>query len=261
MSDASTPVEMRDIVVVGGGCYGTFYATQLAKAKERGKARFRTVVIVDRDARCRARVELPEAADRTFATSEWDAFFDRYLFEARPTAAAEAPDYIVPSPHMSHLMFEWLVRRARSRFPGRTIDVVPVPDSLGTPYDRTAADHTRYVSFADWICPTHCIEPAVCPAIAAPRSWEMPDAVAALADRVRARGESLAGPALFVCRHHVYGVGTFAVDAVLDGERIVAAAAAAPDTVEVLVGTVSACHGALNVLRIGPQSSAMRADG
>jgi hypothetical protein len=251
MSDA--PAEMRDVIVVGGGCYGTFYATQLAKAKERGRATLRSTVIVDRDPGCRARRELPEAADRTFVTNEWDAFFDGYLASARPTQPGDAPDYVVPSPHMSHLMFEWLVRRTRSRFPGRAVEVVPVPDSLGTPYDRTAADHTRYVSFADWICPTHCIEPAVCPAIAAPRSWEMPDAVTTLVERLRARGEPMAGPALFVCRHHVYGVGTFAVDAVLAGERIVASAAAAPDSAQVLVGTVSACHGALNVLRIGPQ--------
>jgi hypothetical protein len=258
MNEAS--VEMRDVVVVGGGCYGTFYAGQLVKAKARGKARFRTVVIVDRDAQCRAR-ELPQATDLVFVTSEWDAFFDRYLFEAQPTAAAVAADYIVPSPHMSHLMFAWLVRRARSRFPGRAVEVVPVPGTLGTPYDRRAADHTRYVSFADWICPTHCIEPAVCPAIARTREWEMPDAVRALADRLRARGETMAGPALFVCRHHVYGVGAFAVNAVLEGERIVAEAAEALETVDVLVGTVSACHGALNVLRVGPQSSAIKGDG
>lgn len=250
MSDA--PAEMRDIVVVGGGCYGTFYASQLAKAKARGKARFRTVVIVDRDAGCRARAELAEAADRIFVTSEWDAFFDRYLFEARPTAAADSPDYIVPSPHMSHLMFEWLVRRARSRFVGRAVDVVPVPDSLGTPYDRAAADLTRYVSFADWVCPTHCIEPGICPAIAQPRSWEMSEAVRGLADRLRGQGDPVAGPALFVCRHHVFGVGTFAVDTVLDGERIVAEAAMERTSVQVLVGTISACHGALNMLRIGP---------
>lgn len=252
MTDA--PAWMRDVVIVGGGCYGTFYATQLAKAKARDKASFRTVVVVDRDERCRARRELPEADDRTFVASEWDAFFDRHLAVARPTAPGDAPDYVVPSPHMSHLMFEWLVRRARARFPERTVEVVPVPDTLGTPYDRTAPDHTRYVSFADWICPTHCIEPAVCPAIAAPRTWEMPEAVAGLAARLRSRGASLAGPALFVCRHHVYGVGTFAVDAVLDGERVVTDAAAAGPA-DVLVGTVSACHGALNVLRIGPRPS------
>lgn len=251
----SEPVAaMRDVVVVGGGCYGTFYATQLARAKDRGKAVFRTVVIVDRDPACRARRELAEAADRVFVTSEWDAFFDRHLATARPAVVGEQPDYVVPSPHMSHLMFEWLVRRTRARFPGREVAVVPVPDSLGTPYDRTAADHTRYVSFADWICPTHCIEPAVCPAIGAPRTWEMSEAVRALGERLRGRGPSLAGPALFVCRHHVFGVGTFAVDAVLEGERVVAAAAAAGE-VQVLVGTVSACHGALNLLRIGPPTA------
>src|SRR5574342_1004691 len=235
---------MRDVVVVGGGCYGTFYATQLARAKERGKAAFRMVVVVDRDPACRARRELPEAADRRFVTSEWDAFFDRHLAAARPTTAGDPPDYVVPSPHMTHVMFDWLVRRTRARWVDRAVDVVPVPDSLGTPYDRSGPEHTRYVSFADWICPTHCIEPAVCPAIGGPRSWEMSEAVQALAERLRVSGASITGPVLFVCRHHVFGVGTFAVDAVLEGERIVGAAAAAPGTTHVLVGTVSACHGA-----------------
>lgn len=242
---------MRDVVVVGGGCYGTFYATQLARAKERGKAAFRTVVVVDRDPHCRARRELPASADRRFVASEWDAFFDQHLAAARPTAAGDPPDYVVPSPHMSHLMFEWLVRRTRARCADRAVDVVPVPDSLGTAYDRSGPDHTRYVSFADWICPTHCIEPAVCPAIGGPRSWEMSAAVQGLAERLRASGASITGPVLFVCRHHVYGVGTFAVDAVLEGERVVAQAAAARETAHVLVGTVSSCHGALNLLRIG----------
>lgn len=251
MSDGTGTAAMRDVVVVGGGCYGTFYASQLARAKARGKATFRSVVIVDRDPGCRARRELPEAADRAFVTSEWDAFFDRHLAAARPGADGDPRDYVVPSPHMSHLMFEWLVRRTRARCPDRTVDVVPVPDSLGTPYDRTGPDNTRYVSFADWICPTHCIEPALCPAIGAPRSWEMPEAVEALAGRLRAGGAAIAGPVLFICRHHVYGVGTFAVDAVLQGEQVVAQAAAARETAHVLVGTVSSCHGALNLLRIG----------
>ena len=251
MSDGTGTAAMRDVVVVGGGCYGTFYASQLARAKARGKATFRFVVIVDRDPACRARRELPEAADRVFVTSEWDAFFDRHLAAARPGTDGDPPDYVVPSPHMSHLMFEWLVRRTRARCPDRTVDVVPVPDSLGTPYDRTGPDNTRYVSFADWICPTHCIEPALCPAIGAPRTWEMPEAVGALAGRLRAGDAAIVGPVLFICRHHVYGVGTFAVDAVLEGERVVAQAAAARETAHVLVGTVSSCHGALNLLRIG----------
>jgi hypothetical protein len=229
---------------VGGGCYGTFYASQLAKAKARGKVDYRTVMVVDRDPACRARRELGDAADRRFVTQEWTPFFDAFLLDA-------VDDHIVPSPHMPHLMFEWVLTRARRRWPSRAVGVEPVPGVLGTPYDRTAEDGTRYVSFADWICPTHCIEPALCPAIGAPRTWEMSEAVRALTDRLRGEGRHVAGPALFVCRHHVFGVGTFAAEAVLAGDRLVEETGASGEPAAVLVGTISACHGALNLVSLG----------
>jgi len=239
---------------VGGGCYGTFYASQLAKAKARGKVVYRSVVVVDRDPACRARREVGEAPDREFVTSDWSDFFERFLATARPPDRP-SDDFIVPSPHMPHLMFEWVLDRARRRWPARAVTVEAVPGELGTPYDRTAAppDATRYVSFADWICPTHCIEPALCPAIGAPRTWEMGDAVRALAERLRQGGHAVAGPALFVCKHHVFGVGTFAVEAVLAGDRLVAEAGASGEATAVLVGTISSCHGAVNLLRLGAQ--------
>jgi hypothetical protein len=249
----SGTVVMRDVIVVGGGCYGTFYAGQLAKARERGKAGYRRVIVVDRDPRCRARRELGEAPDRTFAVAEWGDYFAALLGGATRARPAEPQDYIVPSPLMPHLMFQWVLARARARWPARSIAVAPVPGTLGTPYDRSAPgpDHTRYVSFADWICPTHCVEPALCPAIGKQRDWEMGDAVRRLAERLRAAGEPLHGTALFVCRHHVFGVGTFAVDAVLEGDALVQAAGASGAETAVLVGTISSCHGAVNLLRIG----------
>jgi len=248
VSDAAP---MRDVVVVGGGCYGTFYARQLAKAKERGKAGYRRVIVVDRDPNCHAQVELGEAPDRAFVTGEWSDYFARFLGRAERARPGEPRDFIVPSPLMPHLMFEWVLARARQRWPERSVAVAPVPGSLGTPYDRTAPDHARYVSFADWICPTHCVEPAICPAIGGPRTWEMGDAVRALVARLQGQGERVFGPALFVCRHHVFGVGTFAVDAVLEGDETVKTAGASGEPAAVLVGTVSSCHGALNLLRIG----------
>jgi hypothetical protein len=233
-------------VVVGGGCYGTFYASQLAKAKARGKTDYRTVVVVDRDADCRARRELGPAADRQFTVSEWTTFFDDFLLDA-------VDDYIVPSPHMPHLMFEWVLRRARARWPERAVSVEPVPGEFPTPYDRPSggADETRYVSWADWICPTHCIEPALCPAIGAPRTWEMSDSVRDLAERLRASGRPVSGPALFVCKHQVFGVGMFAAEAVRAGDRLVEEAGSTSAPAEILVGTISSCHGALNLLTLG----------
>src|SRR2546423_15394184 len=109
---------MRDVAVVGGGCYGTFYAGQLAKAKERGKARFRRVVVVDRAPACRARLELGETPDRVFVAREWDDYFAELLGGAARAAAGEAHGCIVAGPPVPLLMFPRLwVRAARPGAP------------------------------------------------------------------------------------------------------------------------------------------------
>jgi len=187
-------------------------------------------------------------------TREWSEFFDDWLSDARRTTHDARDDQIVPSPHMPHLMFEWVLRRARERWPKRRISLEPVPGDLPTPYDRSASDQTRYVSWADWICPTHCIEPALCPAIGAPRTWEMGDTVRALADQLRAAGRQVSGPALFVCKHQVFGVGMFSAESVRAGDRLVEHAGAQGEA-EILIGTISSCHGALNLLTLGPRTT------
>jgi hypothetical protein len=133
----------------------------------------------------------------------------------------------------------------------RMVETRPVPQGPGTPYDTSAPDGTRYVSFADWLCPVHCIEPATCPVIRAPRTWEMTDALVAMTARLAVRRPT-AGPVLFTCRHRVYGVGMFDVASVLDGDALVAAAGAGPGPVDVVVATLSACHGAASLLHLGP---------
>jgi hypothetical protein len=147
-------------------------------------------------------------------------------------------------------MYQWLVRRARARWPGRVIETRPVSSGPGTPYDVAAPDGTRYLSFADWLCPTHCIEPAICPVIRGPRTWEMTEALERLAIRQAGLGVAPA-PVLFTCRHQVYGVGAFGVEEVVRGDRTVALAGAAGAPISVLVGTISACHGAVSLLHLG----------
>lgn len=250
MDDASDKVEFRDVVIVGGGCYGTFYAGQLERARARSRVTYRRLLIVDRDAGCKLAREMEADSTRQLVIDEWSDFFDRYLAGVPRPAVGEPPDAIVPSPLMPHLMYEWLVRRARLRWPGRPVETRPVTEPPGTPYDVSAPDGTRYVSFADWICPTHCIEPAICPVIRAPRTWEMADAMDGLARRLD-DSRPTAGPVLFVCEHRVFGVGMFDVSAVLAGDEIVATAGGAGSPVDVLIGTVSRCHGAVNLLHLG----------
>ncbi len=250
MDDTPASVAFRDVVIVGGGCYGTFYAGQLLRARERERATFRRLLVVDRDPQCRFAREMGGSDSAQLLVQEWGEFFDRYLVETSPGVPGEPGDTIVPSPLMPHLMYEWLVRQARTRWPHRPIETKPVPAGPGTPYDVSVPDGTRYVSFADWTCPTHCIEPAICPIIKAPRTWEMADALGSLARRLDL-SHPTGGPVLFVCEHRVFGVGMFDVAAVLAGDATVASAGSSGAPVDVLVGTISSCHGAVNLLHLG----------
>jgi hypothetical protein len=79
----------------------------------------------------------------------------------------------------------------------------------------------------------------------------MSDSVRDLVGRLRADGRPVDGPALFVCRHQVFGVGMFSAESVRAGDRLVADAGASGGPAEIVVGTISSCHGALNVLQLG----------
>jgi hypothetical protein len=241
--DTSDKITLGDVVIVGGGCYGSFYARQLLRARERGKAEWQRLIVVDRNSACGVAADPELASSCDVVIQEWGAFFDDYL--GRAAHQDGLPNAIVPSPLMPHLMYEWLVRRARARWPGRAIETRPLEVGPGTPYDVLHQDGTRYVSYADWLCPTHCIEPAICPVIRAPRTWEMTDAMERLAASLGA-----AGPALFVCRHRVHGVGMFDVSTVQAGDALVEEAGMGGAR-DILVGTISACHGAASLLHIG----------
>ena len=97
-ADSSAKVVLRDVAIVGGGCYGTFYAGQLIQARERGKAEYRRLLVIDRDPDCRFARELGPGDDRELVVEDWDRFFDRWL--ARDDDGAG--DAIVPSPLMPH---------------------------------------------------------------------------------------------------------------------------------------------------------------
>ena len=125
--------------------------------------------------------------------------------------------------------------------PGATRMVSAPP----TPWERAAPDGVHYVSFATWMCPINCIEPATCPHTKGPRDWTMPATIRQYAER-----ENLAGPALFHVTHRAYGVGMLNVADVLAADALVQEAAS-DRKADVLIGTVSHCHGALAVLSIG----------
>jgi hypothetical protein len=249
MSDNGMPEAYGSIIVVGGGCYGTYYVRQLLRARDAGALSFDRLVVVDRDAQCQVASAPRQDPDVVLVQREWEPFFDEYLGAASREKALSA-DAIVPSPLMPHLMFDWLVRRARARWPRRLVERRALRRAPHIPWQRAVPSGTHVVSFAEWVCPVNCVEPAMCPVVKGPRTWSMPAAVRAYV-QAEERGEApLAGPVIFHCEHRAYGVGMFQTQAVLDGDTFVARTAA-NDAADVLIGTVSHCHGALDVLHVG----------
>jgi hypothetical protein len=237
----------RDIIVVGGGCYGSYYVRQLARARAAGALTWNRLLVVDRDAECQVVREAPVVDAMHVVTREWGSFFAEYLAEA--TTRDASADAIVPSPLMPHLMGQWVMSRARARWPGRGMKYSSVNGAVDVPWQRTGEDGTHYVSFATWECPINCVEPKTCPHTRGPRAWSMPPTLRAFVETERLRGRRIDGPAVFHCVHRAYGVGMFGVDEVVAADALVAQVAAGR-AAEVLVGTVSHCHGALSVLEL-----------
>ena len=238
------------IVVVGGGCYGSYYVRQLLRAHRAGALAWDELIVVDRDASCRV-ASLP-AGERPpslrVETGDWHAWFARFLGDAAERGVTGEPgDAIVPSPLMPHLMADWLLERARGRWPHRTIASVPLIGAPEVPWHRAGDDGTHYVSFAEWMCPINCIEPPRCPHTRGERSWTMPRAVREYVETEFRAGRPLEGPYVFQCLHRAYGVGMLDVSDIVAADRAIAERGA-PGAASFLVGTVSHCHGALRRL-------------
>jgi hypothetical protein len=229
----SGPDRYGTIAIVGGGCYGSFYLRQLFRARSAGALNWDRVVVIDRNDHCAAAAIL---GDAELIVAEWTTYFRDHMADA---------DAIVPSPLMPHLMYEWVRDRAKQRWPDREITTRPLPSVPPTPWERAAPDGVHYVSFATWMCPINCIEPATCPHTKGPRDWTMPATIREYATR-----EGLAGPALFHVTHRAYGVGMLNVADVIAADALVREEAN-ERSANVLIGTVSHCHGALAVLSIG----------
>jgi hypothetical protein len=255
----SAPQRYGAIVIVGGGCYGSYCVRQLARAARAGAVTWNRVLVVDRDPDCRAATELAslvgelpaENAEPEVIVAEWSAFFRDYLGRAAAAPLAAERDAIVPSPLMPHLMAQWLLERARQRWPRREVEFRALEHEPKVPWQRASPAGTHYVSFAEWICPVNCIEPRTCPEIRAPRTWSLPPTIRAYVEEEKQAGARLVGPAIFHCTHRAYGVRMFDTRDVLVADDLVRDAGN-QGAVDVLVATLSHCHGALDRLSLGP---------
>ncbi|NNG17231.1 MAG: hypothetical protein HKM89_12195, partial [Gemmatimonadales bacterium] len=101
------PLRFGDIVIVGGGCYGKFYTTQLIEAREKGKLTYRHLLVVDQNPDCQLGRSTSDPGDYELVVQDWDVFFDGYLIQAAEENSVPPNSVIVPSPLMPHLMYRW----------------------------------------------------------------------------------------------------------------------------------------------------------
>jgi hypothetical protein len=215
------------VVVVGGGWFGSYHARQVLKAVRGGRLPGERLVVVDRDPGCAAAVELARAPEVELVAADWLAFLRGWLPGVGPD------DRLVPAPLAPHLLWEWLAEELAA-------ERLPAPSGWGLPYEQSGAGGEVYVSAAAWTCPATCVEPAHCPALHAPRDWDL---AAIIEERAAALG---CRAAVFRCVHLANGVG-----AVRAAEVVAAARDGAGDGRPVLVATSSRCHAAVGLLGPG----------
>src|SRR5690349_915938 len=77
------------VIVVGGGCYGSYYLRQLRRAELAGAAVWKRLIVVDRDSTCAVirRGDRTEQPEFRLEAATWEEFFARYL-----DAAAQEPE-------------------------------------------------------------------------------------------------------------------------------------------------------------------------
>jgi hypothetical protein len=229
-----------ELVVIGGGCYGTYHARQLLKACHAGKLAAERIVVVDHNGDCRARRELGDDPLLEVASAEWQDFLDGYL------VAQHEDSYVVPAPFSPHLFYHWLVRACSAAYGRDAVAMEPASQSLGVPVEIPLANGQRAISYAPWICPATCVEPAVCPATKGPRDWSLAGAVRRFAaDPASGVSESV----VFPCYHLAHGIGAVPVRTLLQArEQLLTPTGQRPR--RVAVATVSHCHGILGVLSL-----------
>lgn len=169
-----------------------------------------------------------------FVKSDWREFFSHWLDDAVRDPAAHRFDAIVPSPLMPHLLFDWLAERARSAS-RRALPLFMPGEIAGVPWQKEGGDGTRYASFATWMCPINCVEPAKCPHTKGPRDWSLHDTL-----RQGAGGDAIG---LLRVTHRAFGVGMIDVADVVDAHA--GMLRALREGHRFRVATASHCHGAI----------------
>lgn len=168
---------------------------RLFRAEAAGKLTFGRIVVIDRDPACAA-ASLVSGRVRLDVAS-WNDWLAENL------SHLGMGDHLVPYHWAPHVLLDWLVADlARHSLTLRRTSEPGDPPARPPVLRETKAGDLA-MSYAEWLCPPACIEPALCPHTRGPKSWSL-------------AGDLARAPRSFVfpCLHLAYGVGTIPLSAI-----------------------------------------------
>lgn len=236
-----------DFIVLGGGCFGSFYVRQLLRGADR--IGVGTIHVVDHDADCRVHRDFGKNLRLEYHTQDWKAFLLPY-FEKCLTRYEKGEvfnDHYIPPTFAPHILMELFLEKAGREFPLIRFENKPFEEAVGTPVDMRLPAGTRALSFATWTCPASCIEPPTCPHTRGPKDWDMKGYLLA-----RTQGLPLQ---VFQCRHFAMGVGTIPMREIVEEYVKFRGRIREPGIHEVAMASVSSCHGLIGKVEIRHASS------
>lgn len=222
-------------VVIGGGESGAYAVRQLLRAVAAGRLSTDRVLVVDRDPRCATSGHRDPRV--VLDVADWDD----WLHERLPGLPDGA--HVVPYHWAPHLFLNWLARQTRRAGALATRGEAPSTPG-GVPFARPSREGDLALSYATWICPPTCIEPALCPHTRGAKDWSL------CAD-LEGTGAGVDEAIVFRCLHLVYGVGTVPVAALLAARDLVLGGLAFGPK-RYLVATSSHCHALAATLEVRP---------
>ncbi|MCP5467956.1 MAG: hypothetical protein H7A32_01650 [Deltaproteobacteria bacterium] len=235
----------RYFYVVGGGCFGTQYATWLLRAQRLGLVEFEKIFAIDQNPHCQlSQIQIAEnqSAYLEIIQSDWISYLTDLLIRSCNDPAF-SQDHWVPSPLSPHILLLAFMRAAMQKNPGLRLQEKAFSDNF---FEKSELPVSIFLesgqfaaSFAEWICPVNCIEPKTCPAIHLPRHWDMKTS---LENYFRDLKVSTSAHVL-QCQHRVHGVGTILFSEIQSHFASVLDQFKKGVIRELIVATVSSCHG------------------
>ena len=135
------PEHPRIYLVIGCGRFGGRAAEKLLQKDPRSK-----IIVVDRSKKALRKIsQLPVESEICDGT----LYLEQFLSKGRKA------DYIIPSVPF-HLAFEFTLSQSKP-WTGKRIKVPPLS---GLPNPMIGKTGDLYTSFADFLCPENCLEPA-----------------------------------------------------------------------------------------------------